>query len=70
MTEMPEEKNGEVIQMLGDGRYKLKCNDKINRIGLLRGSLRRQLNLQIGDKVVIQLREFETHKCDIISKKN
>ena len=58
----------EVIKMLGDGRYKLKCNDEIDRIGLLRGSLRRQLNLQMGDKVVIQLREFETHKCDIISK--
>ena len=58
----------EFIEMLGDGRCKLKCSDKIDRIGLLRGSLRRHLNLQMGDRVVIQLREFETHKCDIISK--
>ena len=58
----------EFIKMLGDGRCNLKCSDEINRIGLLRGSLRRHLNLQMGDKVVIKLREFETHKCDIISK--
>lgn len=58
----------EVIQMLGDGRCKLKCYDGINRIGLIRGTMRRRAWIQIGDKVVIHLREFETHKCDIISK--
>ena len=58
----------EVIQMLGDGRYKLNCDDGINRIGLVRGTMRRRAWIQIGDKVVIHLREFETHKCDIISK--
>ena len=60
----------EVIEMLGDGRYKLNCDDGINRIGLLRGSLRRHLNLQMGDKVIIKLLEFEIKKCEIISKKN
>ena len=58
----------EVIQMLGDGRCKLKCSDEINRIGLIRGTMRRRAWIQIGDKVVIHLREFETYKCDIISK--
>lgn len=57
----------EVIQMLGDGRWKLKCNDGINRIGLIRGTMRRRASIQMSDKVVIQLHEFETHKCDIIS---
>lgn len=58
----------EVIQMLGDGRCKLKCSDEINRIGLIRGTMRRRTFLNTGDKVVIHLLEFETHKCDIISK--
>ena len=58
----------EVIEILGDGRYKLNCDDGINRIGLARGTMRRRAWIQIGDKVVIHLREFETYKCDIISK--
>ena len=29
----------EFIEMLGDGRCKLKCSDKIDRIGLLKDRL-------------------------------
>ena len=67
MSEISEKKNAEVIQILGDGRYKLKCSDGIDRIGLARGLVRRRA-VKEGDKVIIQLRDFEFNKCDIISK--
>lgn len=56
----------EVIEILGDGRYKLNCDDGINRIGLARGTMRRRTFLNTGDKVVLQLLKLETH--NIISK--
>lgn len=66
---MVEEKIAEVIKVLGDGRWGLKCDDGIKRIGLVRGVLRRHLNIEIYDKVVIQLLEYEPIKCVILSKK-
>tara|TARA_B100000902_G_C27277953_1_gene899927 strand:+ start:1606 stop:1812 length:207 start_codon:yes stop_codon:yes gene_type:complete len=60
--------NAEIISSLGDGRWGLKCEDGIKRVGLLRGTMRRRVATQLGDIVVIQLREYEYNKCDIISK--
>ena len=68
MSEISEKKHTEVIQILGDGRYKLKCSDGIDRIGLARGLVRRRLWIKESDKVIIQLRDIEFNKCDIISK--
>ena len=66
---LDNEITAEVIKFLGDGRWGLKCFDGMNRIGLIRGILRRHINLKVGDNVQIQMREFEpTTKCDIISK--
>lgn len=67
MSEISEKKHAEVIQILGDGRYKLKCSDGIDRIGLARGLVRRT-GIKEGDKVIIQIRDFEFKQCDIISK--
>jgi len=60
--------NAEIISSLGDGRWELKCEDGIKRVGLLRGTTRRRVATQLGDIVLIQLREYEYNKCDIISK--
>ena len=59
---------GEIINIMGDGRYGIKCDDGIKRIGLLRGKLRRIINPQLGVKVDIELRDFEPFKCDIRCK--
>ena len=66
---MVEEKIAEVIDVLGDGRWGLMCDDGIKRIGLARGLIRRHLKLEKYDKVVIQLLEHEPNKCVILSKK-
>ena len=66
---MEEEKIAEVIEVLGDGRFGLKCDDDIKRIGLARGVIRRHNNIKIYDKVVIQLQEYEPNKCVILSIK-
>jgi initiation factor 1A len=60
---------GEIIKILGDGRYGINCYDKTKRIGLARGVRRRHMSLQVGDTVEVTLREFEPLKCDIIDSK-
>ena len=59
---------GEIIKILGDGRYGINCYDKTKRIGLARGVRRRHMSLQVGDTVEIELKDFEPFKCDIKCK--
>lgn len=66
---MIEEKIAEVIEVLGDGRFGLKCDDGIKRIGLCRGVKRRHLNIKTNDKVEIQILDYEPNKCNILSKR-
>ena len=65
---MKEEKFTEVTKLLGDGRYELKCDDEIKQIGLIRGIMRRHLNIQKGDKVIVNVIKYEQYKCEIIGK--
>ncbi len=58
----------QVIKMLGDGRVELKCFDGVSRQGLIRGSMRKRVWINIGDIVLIGLRDFEEGKADIIHK--
>ena len=59
----------EIIKILGDGRYEVDCNDGIKRIGLCRGIIRRHLNIQPGDKVVMELIQLANPLiCEIKSK--
>jgi translation initiation factor 1A len=56
--------------MLGDGRVALHCFDNVARTGLIRGTMRRRVWINIGDIVLIGLREFQPDKADIIHKYN
>lgn len=59
----------QVEKVLGNSRYDVYCEDGVQRIAHMRGKLRRN-RVQIGDIVLIALREFQTDdkKCDIIHK--
>ena len=59
-----------VTKLLGDSRISLKCYDEINRIGLIRGTMKKRVWISVGDLVLVTLREFEDQKCDIIHKYN
>lgn len=58
----------QITKILGDGQVGLFCNDDVYRIGLLRGLMRRKLSVEIGDIVLVNLKEFEPIKCNIIHK--
>ena len=57
-----------VIKMLGNGRANLKCMDGIDRLGKIRGKMRKRVWIAAGDYLLISLRDFQDGKADIIMK--
>ena len=57
---------GKVEKLLGNCRVTLMCNDKINRIGIIRGSMRKRQWLNVGNVVIYSTRPYEKDKVDII----
>jgi translation initiation factor 1A len=58
-----------VIKSLGGGRFDIECDDGVQRIGKLRGNMRRSQWVSAGCIVLVSLREFEdSKKADILLK--
>ena len=64
-----------VLGALGDCKFHIRCNDDQNRIGVVRGSLYKNTFINVGDLVLVGLRDFSTATsksgkefCDIIMK--
>lgn len=63
-----------VIKPLGDCRFGVKCSDEVERVGSVRGSLYKNTYINVGDLVLIGLRDFGSPKagqkevCDILLK--
>jgi translation initiation factor 1A len=57
-----------VTAMLGNGRLTAKCEDAIERMGKIRGSMRRSDWISVGDVVLISLRAFQDEKCDVLHR--
>lgn len=55
-----------VVKMLGDRRLGLYCFDNVERTGLIRKALRVWIN--VGDIVLISLRDFQDSRADVIHK--
>lgn len=64
----PDQEYATVIKTLGDGRFQLECKDGINRLGLVRGKMRKRVWVNEGDIVLVGLRDYEDNKADIIHK--
>lgn len=56
-----------VMSVYGDGRYELMCYDKVKRLGILRGKLKRTARIQKNEVVLVSLRDFQSNKCDIVA---
>lgn len=52
--------------LLGDRRLHLYCFDNVERTGLIRKALRVWIN--VGDIVLVSLRDFQDAKADVIHK--
>jgi translation initiation factor 1A len=59
---------GLATKMLGNGRVLVKCFDEVDRVGHIRGKMKKKVWIGIGDLVMCSLREFQNEKCDIILK--
>jgi translation initiation factor 1A len=59
-----------VDKMLGDCRTLLICEDGKNRLGIIRGAMKKKEWIQPGDLVLVSLRTFQDDKLDIIHKYN
>lgn len=61
-----EQDYGKVEKILGNGRFSLLCNDKIIRLGIIRGNMRKRNWVNMGNIVLYSIREYEKDKVDII----
>lgn len=59
---------GYVQKTYGNGRFQIICEDKVTRLGILRGSLRKKVWIISGDVVLYGIREFQAEKIDIVHK--
>jgi translation initiation factor 1A len=55
-------------KMLGDGRIKAQCGDGKDRIGIIRGKMRKKVWINPGDLILLGLRDFQDAKADVIHK--
>lgn len=59
---------GQVVKMLGDGRLLAFCFDGKERICHIRGKMKKRIWIQLGDIILISLRDFQDNKADVIMK--
>ena len=58
-----------LIKKLGDSRFECECFGLgINKIAHVRGILKNKIWMNVGDIVLVSLRDFDESKCDIIHK--
>lgn len=59
------EKYGYVMSAMGDCRMRCYCEDQKERIGIIRGNMRKRTYVSIGDIVILSMRSFQDDKADI-----
>lgn len=57
-----------ISKMLGNGRCECKCADGMTRLGHIRGKMRKRVWINMGDTVLVSLRDYQDEKADIIHK--
>jgi len=66
-----DQEYGIVQEMLGNGRVRILCNDKVTRMGRICGKMRKyrsKVIIESGDLVIISKRDYEEDKVDVIHK--
>ncbi len=57
-----------VTAMLGNGRLRARCEDTVERMCKIRGSMRRSEWISVGDIILVGLREFQDTKADVLHR--
>ncbi|KAJ1843049.1 Translation initiation factor 1A [Coemansia sp. RSA 2708] len=63
-----EQEYAQVTKVLGNGRMEVQCFDEKNkkRLAHIRGAMRKKVWINMGDFVLVALRDFQDAKCDIV----
>ena len=57
-----------IERMFGDSRVEAKCYDDVRRVCKIRGKMRKRIYINVGDTVLVSLRDFQSNKADLIHK--
>jgi translation initiation factor 1A len=57
-----------VAEVKGHGHFRVVCNDGVERLGVLRGNMRRRVWVSRNDLVLVTKRDFQDGKADIVHK--
>lgn len=57
-----------VTKMLGNGRVTAECDDGVQRLCKIRGSMRKRDWVKVTDIVLVALRGFQDDKADLVCK--
>ncbi|KDD74575.1 hypothetical protein H632_c1213p0 [Helicosporidium sp. ATCC 50920] len=58
----------QVLRMLGNGRLEAHCMDGTKRLCHIRGKMRKKVWVNVGDVVLVGLRDYQDQKADVILK--
>ena len=57
-----------VTKLLGGNRVETQCFDGVLRQSLIRGNMRKKIWINVGDLILVSLRDFQDGKGDVIHK--
>ena len=59
-----------MLRLLGNARVEVQCFDGKKRMGTIRGSMKNRVWINVGDVLLVSLRDFEKDdlNCDVIHK--
>lgn len=69
-TKGESEEYAKITKLLGDRRVKITLADNQSTLGIIPGKFRKRLWMNIGDIVLVNKRDYQDDKCDIIYKYN
>jgi translation initiation factor 1A len=59
---------GIIVRILGDDRMTVRCADGIERMGRIRGKIKKRMWTRLGDLVIISKWDFDDTHCDIVHR--
>lgn len=57
----------QVLRMLGQGRLEAQCMDGVKRLCHIRGKMRKKVWVNVGDIVLLGLREYQVRQLEWVS---
>jgi len=57
---------GEITEMLGASRFRIKCKDGVERMCRIPGRFRKRIKVRAGDWVIVKPWDVEPEKGDVV----